>query len=121
VHSLLKYLPGGPKLAALAESAPYLLVVALIAHHAMFGTDLLVIGGYTVATWITERLSNEVASRTRATNVRIAERFTRLAHDQIQSICTWLDHQAIASKALGQIDDAASDLAKAADLTEGQR
>src|SRR6185437_3340638 len=114
VHALLKYLPGGKKLTALAESAPYLLTLGLIAHHALFGTDLLVLGGYTIATWITERLSNEVAARTRAANVRIAERFTRLAHEQIQKMCAWINQQAIATRMLDQLDSAAADLARAA-------
>jgi hypothetical protein len=114
VQSLLKYLPGGKKLTAAAESAPYLLVIALIAHHAMFGTDLLVLGGYTLATWLTERLSNEVANRTRAANERIADRFTRLAHEQIQKICTWIDQQAIAAKTIERLDRTAADLATAA-------
>jgi predicted ATPase len=63
---------------------------------------------------LTERLSNEVASRTRATNVRIAERFTQLAHEQIQAICKWIDQQAIAPRMISQIDSAASALATAA-------
>jgi len=112
VHALLKYLPGGKKLTAMAESAPYLLTLGLIAHPALFGTDLLVLGGYTVATWLTERLSNEVAAKTRAANVRIAERFTRLAHEQIQKICAWINQQAIATRTLDQLDTAAADLAR---------
>jgi hypothetical protein len=80
----------------------------------MFGTDLLVLGGYTLATWLTERLSNEVANRTRAANERIADRFTRLAHEQIQKICTWIDQQAIAAKTIERLDRTAADLATAA-------
>lgn len=120
VHALLKYVPGGKKLTALAESAPYLLALALIAHHALFGTDLLVLGGYTIATWLTERLSNEVAARTRAANDRIADRFTRLAHEQIQKICAWLNQQAVAAKLLDQLENAASDLARAAGLEKSE-
>ena len=116
VQSLLKYLPGGKKLTAVAESAPYLLVIALIAHHAMFGTDLVVLGGYTLATWLTERLSNEVAARTRAANERIADRFTRLAHEQIQKMCAWIEQQAVPTKTLEQLDRAANDLADAAGI-----
>ena len=114
LQSLLKYLPGGNKLTAVAESAPYLLVIGLIAHHALFGTDLLVLGGYTIATWLTERLSNEVAARTRTANMRIADRFTRLAHEQIQKMCTWIDQQAVPSRMLERIDRAANELATAA-------
>lgn len=105
LETLLKYLPGGTKLARWSEAAPYLLTIVLVTHGAIFGhIDLLVLGGYSLATWLTERLSNEVASRTRATNTRIAERFTRLAHDQIQRIITWLDRQAPPTKTLDQLE-----------------
>jgi len=114
VQSLLKFLPGGSKMTKMAEAAPYLLALGLIAHHALFGTDLLVLGGYTIATWLTERLSNEVANRTRATNVRIADRFTRLAHEQIQQAIAWVQQQAVAAKALGQLERAAEELSEAA-------
>ncbi|MDB5329541.1 MAG: hypothetical protein JWP03_692 [Phycisphaerales bacterium] len=120
VQALLKFLPGGKKLTATAEAAPYLLVVALIAHHALFGTDLLVLGGYTLATWLTERLSNEVAAHTRTANARIADRFARLAHEQIEKICSWLDRQAPPARALERLDRAAGDLATAAGIAGAQ-
>jgi hypothetical protein len=105
LEMLLKYLPGGTKLARWSESAPYLLTIVLVTHGAVFGhIDLLVLGGYSLATWLTERLSNEVASRTRATNARIAERFTRLAHEQIQRTVEWLDRQAPLTKTLDQLE-----------------
>lgn len=110
LESLLKYLPGGTRLAKWSEAAPYLLTIVLVTHGAIFGhIDLLVLGGYSLATWLTERLSNEVASRTRATNARIAERFTRLAHDQIERIITWLDRQAPPTKTLNQLERLAND------------
>jgi hypothetical protein len=34
-------------------------------------------------------------------------------------MCTWIDHQAIPSKTVGQIDSAAADLATAANVTQG--
>ncbi len=116
LESLLKYLPGGSKMTKLTEAAPYLLVVAMIAHHAVFGMDILVLGGYTLATWLTERLSNEVAVRTRATNARIAERFTKLVHEQIQKMCAWLQQQAIAVKTLDQLERAGGELARVVEL-----
>ena len=77
----------------------------VVTHHAFFGpVDLIVLGGYSLATWLTERLSNEVASRTRATNSKIAERFTRLAHDQIERTVAWLDRQAPTTKVLDQLE-----------------
>ncbi|HWE04910.1 MAG TPA: GTPase domain-containing protein [Tepidisphaeraceae bacterium] len=114
LQSLLKYLPGGKKLTSMTEAAPYLLAIGLIAHHALFGTDLLVLGGYTLATWLTERLSNEVAVHTRTANSRIADRFTRLAHEQIQKTCAWIQKQAVSSANLEQLDRAGNELAKAA-------
>jgi hypothetical protein len=111
IQTLLKYLPGGAKLVQWTEAAPYLLTIALVTHHAFFGhVDLIVLGGYGLATWLTERLSNEVTSRTRATNAKIADRFTALAHDQIERISTWLDRQAPSRKVLDQLERAAEDL-----------
>ena len=105
LETLLKYLPGGTKLAKWSEAAPYLLTIVLVTHGAIFGhIDLLVLGGYSLATWLTEKISNEVASRTRATNTRIAERFTRLAHDQIERVVAWLDRQAPPTKILDQLE-----------------
>jgi hypothetical protein len=52
--SLLRRLPGAKKLSRWSEAAPYLLTVVLAAHHALFGhVDLMILGGYTLATWLT--------------------------------------------------------------------
>ncbi|MCC6423664.1 MAG: GTPase domain-containing protein [Phycisphaerales bacterium] len=89
---LIKHLPGGKKLAQWTEAAPYLLAVVVATHHAFFGhIDLMILGGWTLATWLTERLSNEVASRTRKANARIAERFAELAQQQVERVCDWID------------------------------
>ena len=104
LQRLLKYLPGGQKLTQWSEAAPYLLVLVAAAHHLAFsGMDLLVIGGFSVATWLTEKLSNEVASRTRATNRTINQRFTQLAHRQIENIIKWLDEQVPANRKLDEL------------------
>jgi hypothetical protein len=102
--ALLKHLPGGKQLTRLTEAAPYLLTLALVVHHTLFGMDLLVLGGYSLATWLTEKISNEVASRTRQANQRIADRFTRLVHEQIERTCRWLDQRAVSIKTLEQLD-----------------
>jgi hypothetical protein len=115
LQTLLKYLPGGAKLVQWTEAAPYLLTIALVTHHAFFGhIDLVVLGGYGLATWLTERLSNEVTSRTRGTNAKIASRFTSLAHDQNERVCAWHDRQAPTKKALGQLERAADETAELA-------
>jgi hypothetical protein len=119
INSLMKHLPGGAKLTKLAETAPYLLIVALVAHHALFGTDLLVLGGYSLATWLSEKLSNEVSSHTRTTNSRISERFARLAHEQIEKFREWIDGQAPPQKSLDQLERAANELAQASGM-EGE-
>jgi hypothetical protein len=91
---LLRHLPGGKKLTQWSEAAPYLLAIIVAAHHAFFWhTDLVILGGYSVAAWLTERLSNEVASRTRQANRNIAARFENLARDQIRRSIVWLDSQ----------------------------
>jgi acetyl-CoA carboxylase carboxyltransferase component len=53
--------------------------------------DVLVLGGYSAFTWLTEKLSNEVAARTRQTNAAIAERYETLAERQIAAATAWLD------------------------------
>jgi len=121
LHSLMKHIPGGAKFTKLAETAPYLLIVALVAHHALFGTDLLVLGGYSIATWLTERLSNEVSSHTRTTNTRIADRFGQLAHEQIERFREWIERQAPAQKAIDQLDRAGAELAAAAGIESADR
>jgi len=99
-----EHLPGGERLTRWSEAAPYLLTIVVATHHAFFGhVDLMIIGGYTLATWLTERISNEVASRTRQTNRRIAERFERLAHDQIMRAIAWLDERAPSAKVIDRL------------------
>ena len=107
LESLLKFLPGGKKITQWTEAAPYLLVlvVAAATHHLFGGVDLVVLGGWSVATWLTERLSNEVAAHTRQTNQKITDRFARLAHDQIERLCRWLDDQAPSAKALDELEN----------------
>src|SRR5439155_27016868 len=75
LSKLLKLIPGGQKLTRWSEAAPYLLAIVVATHHAFFGpVDLMVLGSWSVATWMMERLSNEVASRTRLYYCRINER-----------------------------------------------
>jgi GTPase SAR1 family protein len=114
LQALVKYLPGGKKLTQWSEAAPYLLTIALIVHHALFWhIDLPVLGGYTLLTWLTERISNEVSGRTRATNRKMDQRFERLAHEQIQRICQWMDRQSPTVKELEKLERLANDLAEA--------
>jgi hypothetical protein len=108
---LLRHLPGGEKLTKWTEAAPYLLAVVVATHHALFGpVDLVVLGGWSLATWLTEKLSNEVAMRTRAANRRIAERFSELAHAQIGRISDWLNAQAPTTWELQNLEKAAEEL-----------
>jgi hypothetical protein len=95
LQKLLKVIPGGEKLTQWSETAPYLLTIVVAAHHAFFGhIDLMILGGYTLATWLTERLSNEVAVRTRQANRAISLRFEQLAHEQIEKSIQWLESRA---------------------------
>ena len=109
LKKILAIVPGGDKLTQWSEAAPYLLALIVAAHHAIFGpVDLMVVGGFSLATWLTERLSNEVASRTRLTNTRISQRFGKLAHEQIEATCAWLQSRAPAKRALDELDDRAN-------------
>ena len=101
LQTLLKHLPGGQRLTKWSEAAPYLMTIALVAHHVLFPHLSLMIGGYTLATWLSEKLSNEVTGRTRDTNRAIGDRFTQLAHEQIEAACLWLNRQAPSPAVLG--------------------
>lgn len=104
VQSMLKLIPGGKKLVQMSEAAPYLLAVVVASHHAVFGgVDLMILGGYSLATWITEKLSNEVASRTRKANDRIAQRYTELAQRQIDRMIGWLNRQSPSAEELRKL------------------
>lgn len=108
---LLRHLPGGQKLVQWAEAAPYLLALIVATHHAFFGhIDLMVIGGYSLATWLTEKLSNEVTHHVRSTNRRIGERFARLAHVQIERLCEWIDQQVPSARALDRLEKSVEEL-----------
>jgi hypothetical protein len=101
---VLKHLPGGERLGKWSEAAPYLLTIIVATHGAFFGhIDLMIIGGYSLAAWLTERMSNEVAARTRLANSRIATRFEQLAHEQIAAAMAWIDSRAPSRKAIEQI------------------
>lgn len=94
LNKLLSILPGGRRLSRFSEAAPYLLAIVLAVHGAFFGpVDLMILGSYTLATWVGEKLSNEVAARTRQTNRNITARFSKLASDQITRVCAWLESQ----------------------------
>ena len=117
---LVKYLPGGEKIAQWSEAAPYLLAIVVATHHAFFGPiDLLVIGGFSLATWLTEKLSNQVASRTRAANVAIARRFTALAHRQIDGAVQWIEKQAPTNRALEELQKLADMISESIDAERG--
>jgi hypothetical protein len=104
LQKLLKHVPGGTTLTRWSEAAPYLLTIVVATHGAFFGhLDLIILGGYSLATWLSERLSNEVAARTRQANRSIAERFANLAHEQIEQACAWLEARAPSSKDLEKL------------------
>ena len=108
---LLRRLPGGEKLTQWTEAAPYLLTIVLVLHHVLFWhTELPILGGYSLATWLTERLSNEVASRTRQANRAIAARFEKLAHEQIRRSIAWVESRAPRLAEINMIEAMADEL-----------
>ena len=101
---LLKHLPGGEKLVQYAEATPYLLAIIMASQHVLFhGVDLAIYGGFHLTTWLTEKLSNEVTTKVRATNATISERFTALAHQQIKAVGEWADQQSPPMTSLKQL------------------
>lgn len=110
---LVRHLPGGERLVGWLEAMPYLMAIVLAAQHVLtHGTDLMIIGGFSLATWIGEKLSNEVTNHVRATNRRIGERFADLAHEQIDQLCQWLDQSAPPIKAIQKLERSAEELVK---------
>lgn len=101
ILKLVNKLPGGERLTKLSESAPYLLVIATGLHHlAWGGLDLVVIGGFSLAAWIGQKLNDEVAARTRQVNSNIDQRFAELVRGQTQAAIAWLNSQIPASSVL---------------------
>ena len=95
LQKLMKVIPGGQKLSKYSEAAPYLLAIACVTKGAVLGhIDLLILGGYSAVTWLTEKINDEVASMTRRTNRLIAERYQAMANEQVQSAIAWLEVQA---------------------------
>jgi hypothetical protein len=113
VQKLLSVLPGGKHVTKWSEAAPYLLTIVVATHHAFFGPiDLLVLGSYSLATWLGEKLSNEVTSRTREANRRIGERFAVMAREQIDQMTAWLDAQVPSSRELNRLDALTNELSE---------
>lgn len=114
IQKLLKSIPGAKRLSQWSEAAPYLLAVVVAAHGAVFGPlDLVILGTWSLATWIGEKLSNEVTARTRQTNRRIAERFDLLAREQIDKMRHWLETQAPGTGELDQLERLADEVSDA--------
>ncbi len=107
----LKHLPGGEKLTQWSEAAPYLLTIIVATHHAFFGhIDLAILGGYSLVVWLTQRMSDEVGSRTRQTNTTIAQRFARLAHDQLSQTMRFIDGRAAKESLIDRIERRVAEL-----------
>lgn len=112
IEKLLSYLIGKKNSVQLSEVAPYLLTLVVVSHGAFFGPiDLLIIGGFSLATWLGEKLSNEVTARTRQANRRIQERFEELTRQQVDMARSWLERQAPDAARLDRIARSADDLA----------
>jgi hypothetical protein len=113
LEKVLKLLPGGQTLTRWSEAAPYLLAIVVATHHAFFGpVDLVILGSFSLATWLGEKLSNEVTARTRQANLRIADRFSRLAREQIKIVCDWLDEQAPEPSAIARVTRRADEISE---------
>ncbi len=124
LQKLLSVLPGGKKLTAASEAAPYLLTVYCAVSGTFFGgVDMLVLGGYSLTTWLAERVSNEVAGRTKQASRNIDRRFAELMNRQVDAAVAALQQQvppAAALATLGKTADALAGLGQAAaDEPEG--
>ncbi len=116
ILNLLSHIPGGKKIVEWSEASPYLLVLVAASYSSFFGPiDLLVIGGYSLATWLGEKLSNEVTHQVRRTNQTIYRRFERLMKDQVANQIHWLSQQ-VPSR--GSIENAEKEMNRLADCLE---
>ena len=116
---LAKHVPGGRHAAKLSETAPYLLVSASLAtSFVTMGTEQVVIGGYLLTTWLGERLSNEVAAKTRETNKRIGSGFADVCDRQVKQAATWAASFAPPITKLAELEKAIDGVAS---LAEGGR
>jgi hypothetical protein len=113
LEKLFKAIPGARHLTKLSEAAPYLLAATCAATNTLFGpVDQVVIGGYLLTTWLSEKLSNEVAAKTRETNRRIAQRFNDLCERQVEHAQAWLDNLAPLPEQLDGLESATDKLAR---------
>ena len=107
LQTLVSKLPGGKHLPKLSEAAPYLLTATCAVTNSLFGpVDQVIIGGFLLTTWLTEKLSNEVAAKTRETNKRIERRFNDLCERQVEQATAYLDRHAPSGAQLKELEAA---------------
>lgn len=107
VKRLVGFVPGVSRLVPWTEAAPYVLAAVVATHHAFFGpVDLVVLGGWTLATWLGEKLSNEVAARARHANHRIEQRFDDLCRAQVERAASWLESAVPSGAAMARLEAA---------------
>lgn len=112
LQKLVQTIPGGKHLPRLSETAPYLLAATCATTNALLGpVDLAVLSGYSLVVWLGERMSNEVAAKTRETNRRIAERFSELCERQVARVVQRLEQMAPSRELVERLGDAAARLA----------
>ncbi len=95
LNKLMKVIPGADRVSKYSEATPYLLTGYLAMSGALFGhLDLIALTGYGSVMTLLQKVSDEVASRTRATNKSIATGYGELASKQIEQTLVWLNRQA---------------------------
>ncbi len=95
LNKILKLIPGASNLNKYSEAAPYLMTGYLAMSGALFGhLDLILLSSYGTVVTLFEKISDEVASRTRSANRAIADRYEKLVRQQIEQTIGWLDRRA---------------------------
>ena len=111
LQKLLSHMPGGAQLVKWSEASPYVLTAVLATTGASFGyIDQIALGGYSLVTWLAEKLSNEVTARTRQANQNIAGRFASLAQQQIDRVIARLESLVPDAQTLAQLERLADEL-----------
>lgn len=122
LQKMLAALPGGKKLTEWSEAAPWALALILSVHGAFLGpVDLLILGGFGLASWAGEKLSNEVAARARETNRAISRDFHVLVRRQVDQVILWLDRQAPSAETLREAGELADRAGRELARTGGKK
>jgi hypothetical protein len=82
-----------------------LLLIVCATNNALFGPiDLMILGGYNLAAWLGEKLSNEVTARAKEANYWICKRYSDLVTRQVGRYVEWLEERVPKTEELDRLE-----------------